>query len=169
MSRIYTRTGDTGTTSLIGARVDKDDARVQAYGDIDEADSVLGLAKGNCKYDCVIRMINTIQLQLKSVMAEIASVDGGYMLDAKQAVGELESYIDELSNHLPPLTKLITPGGNHGSPWLHLARTVVRRAERNTVALSKVICLNQVVIEYLNRLSDLCFVMARFEDEYSGC
>ncbi|MFA6076046.1 MAG: cob(I)yrinic acid a,c-diamide adenosyltransferase [Negativicutes bacterium] len=166
MIKVYTKTGDGGTTRLVDGVVQKDDLRVEAYGTIDEADSVLGLAKINCVHHRTIEIIVLVQLQLKTIMAETASFKGGWFENASVEIEKMEAIIDELSNNLTPLTQLIIPGGKNGSAYLHFARTVVRRAERIAVRLMFANMLDKNVVVYLNRLSDLCFVLARYEDEY---
>lgn len=165
MAKIYTKTGDSGETGLIDGIVGKDDLRVEAYGAIDEADSALGVAKVNCFNAKIVGIIELVQQQLKAVMAEVASNNGGWFVDAATEISRLENIIDELSDNLEPLTQLIIPGGKNASAYLHLARSIVRRAERISVALSRTVKLDANIVVYLNRLSDLCFVLARYEDE----
>ena len=165
MIKLYTKTGDNGTTRLVDGVVEKDDLRVETYGTIDEVDCALGVAKINCKYERVIEIILAVQLKLKTIMAETASLKGGWFVNASAEIVQLEALIDELSNQLPPLTQLIIPGGKNGSAYLQLARAITRRAERSAVTLTRVAALDKNVVVYLNRLSDLCFVLARYEDE----
>jgi len=166
MTKVYTKAGDDGVTRLLDGIVAKDDLRVEAYGTIDEADSALGIAKINCYQPRVKAIISLVQQQLQAVMAETASLKGGWFVDAPAEIVRLETIIDELSSQLVPLTQLIIPGGKNGSAYLHLARTIVRRAERITVRLRATSALDKNVVVYLNRLSDLCFTLARYEDEH---
>ena len=161
LSKIYTRTGDDGTTGLAnGERVDKCDARVEAYGAVDETNSALGLllAEPNIPAalcDCLTR----IQHELFEVGAEL-SLPGYHQIEAEHVL-HLERDLDELNAPLPPLVEFILPGGNRAAAICHLARTICRRAERRAWAAAKVTTVNAEVLQYLNRLSDLLFVAAR--------
>jgi cob(I)alamin adenosyltransferase len=173
--KIYTKTGDKGTTSLIyGLRVAKDDARVEAYGTCDEANSMIGLALsylngGNFSEKKQLESVyHKIQTNLFHVGAELATPKGK---DVKWTVSqadveELEKQIDEWDSDLSPLTNFILPGGHSAGAAFHVARTVVRRAERCAVSLGDDI--NPVVLSYLNRLSDLLFVTARYVNTKLG-
>ncbi|XJZ27941.1 cob(I)yrinic acid a,c-diamide adenosyltransferase [Bacillota bacterium Lsc_1132] len=173
--KIYTKTGDKGTTSLIyGARVAKNDVRVEAYGTCDEANSVIGmalsyLARENFQGKEVIEAAyHKIQTSLFHVGAELATPNGK---EVKWAVAssdteQLEQWIDEWDAKLSPLTNFILPGGHPAGAAFHVARTVVRRAERLAVALGNEV--NLEVLAYLNRLSDLLFVTARYVNAQLG-
>jgi cob(I)alamin adenosyltransferase len=165
LNRIYTRTGDDGTTGLVdGSRLPKDDPRIAAYGTVDEASAALGVARlhAAAPYDMVLRYI---QNDLFDLGADLATPGGvapdGALRVVEAQVQWLEQEIDRLNADLAPLTSFILPGGTMLSAQLHVARTVVRRAERDAVTASGRGTINPVAIRYLNRLSDLMFVMAR--------
>lgn len=171
--KIYTRTGDRGETGLFGGgRVAKDHARVEAYGDVDELNSVLGLAAGRllaAGEEELARGVRELQADLLTVGANLATPrpeDGGRenahvpALPAGR-VGELERWIDAAERELEPLRSFILPGGTEAASFLHLARTVCRRAERRAVALAREAHLDPELVVYLNRLSDLLFTLAR--------
>jgi len=173
--KIYTKTGDDGSTGLFGgARVQKSDARVEAYGDVDELGSVLGLARTQLTRDGGRELLATIQSRLFDLGAELASAPGRELqLGAvtcidEQSVTELERAIDDAEAPLPELTSFVLAGGSVGAAWLHLARTVCRRAERHLVRLAQREETRPVTIHYLNRLSDLLFVLARAENHAQG-
>ncbi|NHJ14917.1 MAG: cob(I)yrinic acid a,c-diamide adenosyltransferase [Candidatus Thorarchaeota archaeon] len=176
--RIYTRTGDKGETGLLsGERIDKDSHRVEAYGTVDELISVLGLAKVHTS-ERIAGHIHSIQQVLFYIAAELATnmhhIDSvnDWRKDLKRAgeqdVTELENLADELSEELPQLSNFVIPGGTRGAAFLHQARTVCRRAERRVIAFSRLEQVNGEIIRYLNRLSDLLFVMARYENLQAG-
>lgn len=165
--KIYTKTGDRGETGLYGGmRVSKDDARVAAYGTVDEANAALGMARAYYADKAVNDDLETIQNALFDVGADLATPQ-----DSKQRskltpideadVARLERLIDRYDGELEDLKSFILPGGHEAAATLHFARTVVRRAEREVVALSRHEAVNPQVAVYLNRLSDLLFVMAR--------
>ena len=163
LSRLYTRSGDTGETGLgDGTRVSKCSARVTAYGDVDELNAVLGLVA--CHHPSAQGLLRTIQNDLFDVGADLcmppAAVDSALRVRPEQAT-RLEREIDRLNEWLEPLRSFVLPGGSTASAWLHLARTVCRRAERSVVALMQSEPANPNVLMYLNRLSDLLFVLAR--------
>jgi cob(I)alamin adenosyltransferase len=168
LSRIYTKTGDSGETSLgDGTRVPKDHARVAAYGTVDELNAVLGLLLALQPPPAEADLLRGIQNDLFDVGADlcvppVADETPGSRLRVQpgQAV-RLEQAIDRLNAALAPLTSFVMPGGTHAAAWAHLARTVCRRAERDVVALARADAVNPHVIVYLNRLSDLLFVLAR--------
>ncbi len=168
LSRIYTKSGDAGETGLgDGARVPKDHARVEAYGSVDELNAVLGLLVSlGCNGDAkeVAAVIRDIQNDLFDVGADLCVPDrgqaGGLRVRAEQAA-RLESIIDQYNARLQPLTSFVLPGGTPLAAWCHLARTVCRRAERQVVALARQEAINPQIVIYLNRLSDLLFVLAR--------
>lgn len=168
--RIYTRSGDKGTTSLVyGKRVAKDDLRVEAYGTCDEANSMIGLALSLLndvtwdEKEHFLEKMYRIQTILFHVGAELSTPNDrevAWKLK-EEHITELEEQIDEWSQHLPPLTQFILPSGHRASSALHLARTVVRRAERMAVAVQDEL-QDTMAISYLNRLSDYLFVAARY-------
>ena len=169
MARIYTATGDDGTTGLVGGkRVRKDSKRVEAYGSVDEVNAVLGVVRGFQLPERVARLLMAIQDDLFTIGANLAVPEGTNPAEwkipsvAATDVVRLEKAIDEFASELPPLQKFILPGGVPAAAMLHFARTVARRAERACVALSQDEGLDKRIICYLNRLSDLCFVLARF-------
>lgn len=167
--KIYTRTGDKGTTSLIyGDRVKKYDPRVKAYGTCDEANSLIGLGVSHLKkeqealYQEVSSIFHRIQTVLFHVGAELATPKGKKVMWEIQEkdIEILEEKMDEWDQRLPTLTNFVLPGGSNAGATLHVARTVVRRAERNAVEIGEDV--NPLVLAYLNRLSDFLFVGARY-------
>ncbi len=170
--KIYTKTGDDGTTALFGGeRVSKDNLRLEAYGTVDELNAVLGMAQVKVSSD-LNEFVNSLQNDLFILGADLASPLGtksDYVPRVdKKMIEELEKSIDKYSDLIPELKQFILPGGSEGSGILHFARTVCRRAERNTVTLAKSIEINVNVIVYLNRLSDLLFVLSRYENAVRG-
>ena len=166
--KIYTKAGDKGTTGLFtGERVPKDSLRVEAYGTVDEAEAALGLARSLCEWDDVKKSIYSVQKFLWTLMAELASSGEQVGRVTSEHVSMLEQEIDSYQAQLQPLTHFIISGDDRGSGALNIARTVVRRAERLTVALSRQETVNEVLLIALNRLSDLCFILARAESERS--
>jgi cob(I)alamin adenosyltransferase len=171
--RIYTRTGDKGQTGLIGARADKDDSRVEAYGTIDEANSFIGKAMTEFDpgtYADLLADLEAIQNELFDCGGDLADVrkDPQYKM-TEQPVEVLESRIDELMDEPPLLERFILPGGSPAAATLHIARTIVRRAERQTVTLMKKgEDFPPVVQRYLNRLSDYLFAAARVANSRAG-
>jgi cob(I)alamin adenosyltransferase len=164
LNRIYTRTGDAGTAGLVdGSRVSKSSARMQAIGDIDEANAAIALASELAGDDALGERLLLIQNEMFDAGADVATpgeIEGALRIIAPQ-VERLEQEIDAMNAHLDPLTSFILPGGSQGVAALHLARSVVRRAERSTVALNEAETLNPQLLAYLNRLSDFLFVAAR--------
>lgn len=168
LSRIYTKSGDGGETGLgDGSRVPKDSPRVAAYGEVDELNSVLGLVLANCP-DCPEAvLLRAIQNDLFDVGADLCfpppeNEEAGKGLRVLPAQYErLERAIDRLNEGLEPLQSFILPGGTTAAAWLHLARTVCRRAERTVVTLMHTEKVNAHALIYLNRLSDFLFVLAR--------
>jgi cob(I)alamin adenosyltransferase len=161
LSRIYTRTGDDGTTGLgDGQRVRKDDARVEAYGTVDEANSAIGLvlAVPGLPAD-VARCLTEIQHDLFDLGGELC-IPGTHMIKAER-IAELERVLDSFNDPLPALKDFILPGGGPAAAACHLARTIARRAERRVWTLAATEKVNAEVPKYLNRLSDLLFVIAR--------
>lgn len=165
MAKVYTRTGDRGKTSLYtGERVSKGSLRVETYGIVDEADSVLGEARAFAVHDNVKETIYKLQKELWLLMADVASVGKEPNITADH-VTNLEHIIDKYTESLTPLDHFLVPGDTQSSSFLDVARTVVRRAERNMWRLAETEDVHEVDIRYLNRLSDLCFTLARYEAE----
>lgn len=168
LSRIYTKTGDDGTTALgDGSRVPKDHPRIAAYGTVDELNSVLGLALAARPPRAQADLLRSIQNDLFDVGADLCRPQrpdekaGEALRIQAAAVERLERAIDRFNSTLKPLRSFVLPGGRLLSGWLHVARTVCRRAEREVVTLCGREPVNPQVVIYLNRLSDLLFVMAR--------
>ena len=160
LSRIYTRTGDDGTTGLgDGSRVAKDSARVNAYGTVDEANSCIGLLLASELPADVRELLTRIQHQLFDLGGELCIPGHAAIHDAD--IDALEARLDHYNDDLPALKDFILPGGGEAAARCHIARTVVRRAERDTVTLSRHDAVRPQAIRYLNRLSDLLFVLAR--------
>ncbi|MFQ5929090.1 MAG: cob(I)yrinic acid a,c-diamide adenosyltransferase [Acidobacteriota bacterium] len=169
--KIYTRRGDEGQTSLFsGERVKKDSPRVSAYGTLDELNSVLGVALTFCRNQKVKEILSSVQHQLFSAGADLATSTKREMDRIKETDWRhLETIIDELQKELPPLKNFILPGGSPGASCIHFSRAVCRRAERLLVNLMKVERdVNSQMLVYLNRLSDLLFVLARYENILEG-
>jgi cob(I)alamin adenosyltransferase len=172
--KIYTKTGDRGDTRLFnGTRVRKHDDRVEAYGDVDELNSFIGAAASFLKDPALASMLAEVQRDLFSVGAQLADPGfkgqaGGKFQLPVDRVTALENAIDLFETELPPLRQFILAGGGSAGALLHVARTVCRRAERRVVSLSEKVDVNPVVIEYLNRLSDFLFVMARVVNRREG-
>ena len=171
LSRIYTKTGDDGTTGLgDGTRVAKDSARVSAYGTVDEANSAIGLLLATTlpgpQAEAIATLLTTIQHQLFDLGGELCIPGHAAIQDAD--VAALEAQLDAFNDPLPPLKDFILPGGGEAAARCHLARTIVRRAERETVTLSHHDSVRPEAIRYLNRLSDLLFVLARVLARDSG-
>ncbi len=165
LNKIYTRTGDGGSAGLVdGSRVSKSSLRMTAIGEVDEANAAIGVAIAAIGQGDVSKRLLTIQNDLFDLGADVATpgeVDGALRIVASQ-VERLEQEIDAMNGSLEPLTSFILPSGSAGVSALHLARAVVRRAERAAVALNEAEPLNPQLLAYLNRLSDHLFVAARF-------
>ena len=160
LSKIYTRTGDDGSTGLgDGTRVGKDSARVTAYGTVDEANSAIGLVLAGEVPEAVRSLLVSVQHQLFDLGGELC-IPGHAAIDDAD-VTALERHLDAFNADLPPLREFILPGGGEAAARCHLARTIVRRAERRTVTLARAETVRPQAIRYLNRLSDLLFVLAR--------
>jgi cob(I)alamin adenosyltransferase len=161
LSRIYTRTGDDGTTGLAGGdRVAKHDLRIEAFGTVDETSSAIALVLAEPDIPEDVRaLLRAIQNDLFEVGAEL-SMPGYTGVDA-ESVAALEAALDEVNSHLPPLEEFILPGGDRAAAGCHLARTICRRAERRTWELAARDDIGHELLCYLNRLSDLLFVIAR--------
>ena len=174
--KIYTRTGDTGETSLYGGgRVKKADSRVEAYGEVDELNAWIGLARASAALDPDLdEALLRIQRDLFALGAQLADPAATVAARvAKAVIGDedvarLEQFIDRLETELPPLRQFILAGGTPAGAMLHLARTVCRRAERRVTGLASTVELDPRVIEYLNRLSDFLFVLARLNNHRQG-
>jgi len=168
LSKIYTRTGDAGTTGLgDGSRVGKDAPRVAALGDVDELNSIIGILLCESVPDEVRSLMIGVQHDLFDLGGEL-SVPGGAFLKEAQP-GRLEAAIDRYNADLEPLKEFILPGGTRAAALTHHARTVCRRAERAVVALAHNEAVSDAARQYLNRLSDLLFVLARWLNRHAGC
>jgi len=160
LSKIYTRTGDKGTTGLgDGSRVDKDNLRVEAYGTVDELNSAVGVVLATPLPSAVQKCLTLIQHELFDLGGELCMP--GTTLIPETFVKRLENELDDFNADLPPLKDFILPGGSEAAARCHIARTLARRAERRVVSLARIEPVNDATIRYLNRLSDLLFVMAR--------
>ena len=169
--KIYTKTGDAGETGLFGGgRVPKDDPRVCAYGDVDEANAAIGFAASLEPAGFEADALQSIQRDLFAIGAELATREKAKLKASLAAdrVSTLEQLIDEHEASLPPLKNFILPGGTPKAAAFHLARTTCRRAERSVVALARDEQINPVIIHYLNRLSDLLFMLARGVNQQAG-
>jgi cob(I)alamin adenosyltransferase len=174
--KIYTKTGDAGTTGLFGGgRVPKDDARVDAYGDVDELNAVLGAARATGPMPRVDEVLVAVQRDLFAIGALLATPDvekmHAHLTKARiddARIEELERAIDACDNELEPLKAFIVPGGTPKAAALHVARTVCRRAERKVVHLQHSVELPKLTVVYLNRLSDLLFSLARVANKRAG-
>lgn len=165
---IYTKTGDKGTTSLFdNVRVSKDDIRVESYGTVDELGSFLGLAKNYVEDEMMYNQIQDIQNKLFTVATNLATEDTNkvkyHILE--EDISNLEKLIDLYMGKLNNPTGFIVPGTNKKSSYLHVARTVCRRAERRIISLSGVAYVDPLVLKYVNRLSDTLYAMARFLED----
>ena len=172
--KIYTRTGDSGETALLGGkRVSKADPRVAAYGDVDELNAWLGLVRAGVLGSELVTMLEQIQRDLFAIGARLADPEGrvANRVDKTAVTGEdvarLEGWIDQLETDVPALRRFILAGGSPAGASLHVARTICRRAERSVVGLGSAHVEPEVLI-YLNRLSDLLFVMARVANRRDG-
>lgn len=174
ITKVYTRTGDDGSTGLGGGqRVPKDGARVEAYGTVDELNSCLGLARSaglDARLDAALAKIQNELFHLGSDLCILEEDKKKYPVPQieERHVKALEELMDGLSENLPYLENFILPGGAEGASRLHVGRTVCRRAERDVLRLSREEAVGTYVIPYLNRLSDALFVMARYENVAKG-
>ena len=174
--KIYTRTGDAGDTGLFGGgRVAKDDPRVEAYGDVDELNAVLGMVRAVEQMPRIDEVLVPVQRDLFAIGALLATPDREKMAQHLEKariddlrVAELEQAIDDAESELEPLRAFIVPGGTPKAAALHVARTVCRRAERHVVTLQRAVELPGLVVIYLNRLSDLLFTLARLANKRAG-
>jgi cob(I)alamin adenosyltransferase len=173
---IYTRTGDQGTTGLLGGgRVPKDHPRVAAYGDVDELNAAIGMARGTAPADFADPLLEVIQRDLFALGGHLATPDPGKVAKALERatlsegrIQEFERAIDAADAELPPLRAFVLPGGSPKAAALHLARTVCRRAERSVVRLAQESQVPPLFTVYLNRLSDLLFTLARLANHRAG-
>ena len=168
LNRIYTRTGDKGDTGLAdGARIRKDHPRCQAIGDVDEANSAIGVALLGIEDKAARKMLGAIQNELFDLGADLATPGEDFapsdmtLRIVQLQIDRLEAEVDWMNEALESLRSFILPGGARGAAHLHFARTVVRRAERSAVAAAQECALNPLALIYLNRLSDHLFVLAR--------
>ncbi len=165
--KLYTKSGDQGKTSILGKdRIDKDDIRIEAYGTIDELNSVVGLAISKVPNEIKDDLIK-IQSLLFEIGSELASIKPRNTISVED-ITNLELLIDQAVEQTPELKSFILPGGSEGSSWLHLARTVTRRAERLIFTLSKSNEINPNIIPWINRLSDLFFAWSRLCNTLDG-
>ena len=164
LNKIYTRTGDDGSTGLVGGgRISKADPLMAAIGDVDEANSAIGVALASIDDEPTATTLRRVQNELFDLGADLATpldMEGALRVTADQ-VDRLEREIDAMNASLSPLTSFVLPGGAAGAAQLHLARAIVRRAERSAVAAAAEVALNPLALAYLNRLSDHLFVLAR--------
>ena len=174
ITKVYTRTGDDGTTALGGgSRVGKDSPRIAAYGTVDELNSQIGLALASGVNDDIAASLRSIQNDLFHLGSDLCVPEEEKERRPVPSIEErhvaaLESLMDRLSEELPPLENFILPGGAPGAAQLHVARTICRRAERLVVALARRESVGPNTVRYLNRLSDALFVMARHENKRRG-
>jgi cob(I)alamin adenosyltransferase len=172
--KIYTKTGDQGETSIIGGRVYKDDLQVEAYGTVDEANSIIGVAVSflTDKEQEIKEELERIQHELFDCGGDLSMKEGSeqkYPYKVKEdMVTFLEGKIDQYMKEAPELERFILPGGTQAAAQLHVARTVVRRAERRVVSLARKQSINSTVRQYLNRLSDYLFALSRVVNHRAG-
>jgi cob(I)alamin adenosyltransferase len=171
MTKIYTRTGDDGSTGLLGAeRVQKDSLRIEAFGTLDECNAALGLARSDMPEKDLDKILESVQSLLFSAGADLACAIETAKVERVQAedISQLEASIDKLENELTPLRAFILPGGTTAASHIHLSSAICRKAERNIVRLSHSELINPLVLVAVNRLSDLLFVMGRVLNARSG-
>ena len=162
--KIYTKTGDGGDTSLFtGERIAKESPRVGTYGTLDEANSALALARAFSKVPEIRAKILELQKLMPKLMADLASLEKPALITAAD-VAQLEADMDALDSNLPPLKSFVIPGDTQAGAFLDLARTTVRRAEREFYKLSRFEAVHEIDGVFLNRLSDVCFLLMRTED-----
>ena len=167
LSKIYTRTGDDGTTGLgDGTRVAKDSLRVDAMGDVDELNSIIGLILTENVPEILTDLLTQVQHDLFNLGGEICIPD--YVILQQANIDNLEEAIDTLNDNLAPLKEFILPGGTKAASFCHLARTVCRRAERKLITLARDEKVTAISLKYLNRLSDLLFVLCRVINKEAG-
>jgi cob(I)alamin adenosyltransferase len=175
LNKIYTRTGDDGTSGLAdGSRMAKDSARAAAIGDVDEANSAIGLALLHVEDETQRRRLTAVQNELFDLGADFATPGEDFapsemaLRIVQPQIDRLEAEIDSMNEALEPLRSFILPGGGAAAAHLHVARAIVRRAERGAVAASRDVALNPLALVYLNRLSDWLFVLARLAAKAAG-
>ncbi len=172
LTKIYTKKGDKGETSLYGEiRCRKSDVRIRAIGEVDELNAILGVARAHTEDGELSAIVSHIQEDLFTLGAQLASTKTqapNVKLISEDNTAVLENYIDNFDKQLKPLRNFILPGGGVMASYLHLARSVCRRAERTIVELSSVEPVESTMLAYLNRLSDLLFVMARVANQRRG-
>lgn len=167
LSKIYTRTGDDGSTGLgDGTRVQKDSLRIDAMGDVDELNSVIGLMLTEAVPDILVDLLTQVQHDLFNLGGEICIPN--YVILQQANIDNLEEAIDTLNDDLSPLKEFILPGGSKAAAYCHLARTVCRRAERKLITLARDEKVTDISLKYLNRLSDLLFVLCRTINKEAG-
>lgn len=170
--KIYTKTGDAGETSLFGGgRISKDASRIEAYGTVDELNSHLGYVRSLKISDFSDRVLETVQNNLFILGSDLATPPSAKAKVTRIQAGHitpLELAIDEMDNHIAPLKFFILPGGTQAAAVLHIARTVCRRAERRVISARETEDISSECVIYLNRLSDMLFVMARYENSLAG-
>lgn len=173
--KIYTKTGDKGETGLFGGeRVSKDHIRINAYGTVDELNSFIGLAITEVKSQEIKDILIDIQNKLFVVGSDLATPENEknkklkVQRTSEDFILKAENDIDNITDKLEPLRNFILPGGSKGAALLHICRTVTRRAEREVVELKKLDFISDNILIFLNRLSDLFFVLSRFENQVSG-
>lgn len=173
--KIYTKTGDNGQTSLFGGhRVSKDDLRIESYGTVDELNSVLGMALHDISDKKLHDVIFELQNELFVLGSDLATPKSDSGKDrhitriSAEHVERLEKLIDTFTEEVPPLKYFILPGGSRAASWLHIGRTICRRAERKVVTLYNNVDIGAHIVVYLNRLSDLLFVLARYANKTAG-
>jgi cob(I)alamin adenosyltransferase len=174
-TKIYTKTGDNGDTGLFGGtRVPKDHICVEAYGTVDELNAVIGIARLHCvdllpKVSKILESIQSLLFELGSELATAPSAKTIVSVINQEDISNLEKHIDDFENTLPQLKSFILPGGSHAASYLHMARTVCRRAERRVVSLSQQDdSISPLSVVFLNRLSDLLFVLGRIANFETG-
>jgi len=173
--KVYTRRGDRGETDLFGGpRVAKDDLRVEAYGAVDELNAVVGRAAAASAHEDLRSVLSEVQSLLFDLGGTLATPDAAQRAKSRvpsveqRDIDAAESYIDGFERELEPLRRFVLPGGSAAAAEFHVARTVCRRAERRCVALHREDPVDEIALGYLNRLSDLLFVMARVENRRAG-
>jgi len=167
LSKIYTRTGDKGTTGLgDGSRINKDSLRVEAMGDVDELNAVIGILLTEPLPELISSALTRVQHDLFDLGGEICIP--GHSMVKPERVDALENTLDALNDALEPLKEFILPGGTRAAAYCHLARTVCRRAERQLIKLHREEQVTEISLQYLNRLSDLLFVMCRSINQFSN-
>ena len=168
LSKIYTRTGDQGSTGLgDGTRIAKDSLRVDAMGTVDELNAVIGLLLTETLSEAIRSVLTRVQHDLFDLGGELC-IPGHAMLKPGR-IAQMEQALDQFNDPLPPLKEFILPGGSRAAAYCHLARTVCRRAERDVIRLSRSEQVSAAALQYLNRLSDLLFVLCRVLNRDAGC